>query len=279
MDRRTDLAGGSGHVGEAGREGVLRSKARLRAFLAIPCALVIVAGCSPTSKPSAKVSPSPSPSSVPIDSAPAGLAQAWRALDVSVIPPKGYAQDIRLTQEVLNHTGGRVDDATARRWAEDYLRSSTWSVWGTENLQVDGFFNHLSPGDSHTQQAIYGDNYGWIDSATRAGSSLHQIDVGIARFTAIVIPEGVRNELASKYGYPPVPDYALIIEQKGPASVVMTKPDGTTTTPSSQPASYRETGFIAGEVKMFPGTLGEIWFAHTYLGCEKNEFLRAACVS
>ncbi|GAC1329648.1 MAG: hypothetical protein NVSMB17_06180 [Candidatus Dormibacteria bacterium] len=256
------------------------SKARLWGLLATLC---VVAACSPSARPTATVSASPSATAkataIPIDSAPETQAKAWRALDVSVIPPKGYAQDIHLTQEVLNHTGGRIDDATARRWAEDYLRSSAWSVWGTEHLQVDGFFNHLSPGDSVTQQAIYGDNYGWIDRANKGGGTLRQIEAAVDRVTVIVVADSVKSELTTTYGYPPIPEFALVIEQRGPASVVITYPDGRRETPSSLPATYRETGFIAGEVKQFPNTLGEIWFAHTYLGCAKNAFLRAACGS
>jgi len=217
---------------------------------------------------------------VPIDSLPAAQAQAWRALDVSVIPPKGYAQDIHLTQEVLNHTGGRVDDATARKWAEDYLRTDQWGLWGTENLQVDGFFNHLAPADSVTQRSIFGDNYGAMDKATNSKGRLRVQNLTITRLTLVVVPADVKAALVRRYSYPqPIPDYALIVDHHGPAGAWVVSADGSETPYLQLDSNHSDRGFFVGEAKKLLGTLGEIWYLHTDLSCSTNDFLRVSCGS
>jgi hypothetical protein len=272
---RTPLGVGSG--GGSGDTSV--TGARLWAFSAAICAL-LPAACGPGAKPAAHASPSPSAraTSVPIDSVPAAQAEAWRALGVSVIPPRGYAQDVHLTQEVLNHTGGRVDDATARRWAEDYLRAGLWEKWGTETLQVDGFFNHLGPGDSVTQQSVFGDNFGVMNKAEAVNGKARVVKLTVTRLTLVVVPDDVKRSLVNTYGYPaPVPDFAWVIDQQGPAGAWVVYPDGHEEASLQLPPSDRDRGVVVGTVDMYPGTLGDIWSIHTYLSCASNAFLRAMC--
>jgi len=246
----------------------------------------LVAGCNaPTTAGGnttghASVSPSPAArtSNVPIDSLPGSQTQAWRDLDVTLIPPTGFAQDIHLSADVINHTGGRVDDATAKRWAVDYFRAGVWEGWGTENVQLGGFFNHLAPADSVTQGNVFGDDYGFMNKAKAAGGRLRTQKMSVSSMTLIPVPPGVKDQLTGPYGYPaPMPDFAWVIVQHGPASVSLVHPDGRQDSLLQLPASNVDKGFIAGEARPFTGTLGETWVLHTYLNCATNDFLRAAC--
>ena len=261
------------------------SSARPRALVGIACLLALLAGCSSTSAGGnttgrASVSPSPGArtTSVPIDSLPGSQTQNWRDLDVTLVPPPGFAQDIHLTQEVINHTGGRVDDATAKRWAVDYLRAGVWEKWGTENLQLNGFFNHLAPADSITQGNVFGDNYGLMNKAKAAGYGARIQKLTVTGMTLIVVPQAVRDALVGTYGYPsPIPEFAWIIDQHGPSGAWLVHPDSTQEPTFQLPASDVDRSFVAGVARRFPGTLGETWLLHTYLGCGNNDFLRAAC--
>ncbi len=257
----------------------------VRVVVPIACVLAMVAGCS---KPSSggnttgHVSVSPSPgvrtTNVPIDSLPGSQTQAWRDLDVTLIPPTGFAQDIHLTAEVVNHTGGKVDDATARRWATDYLRAGVWEKWGTENIQLDGFFNHLAPADSITQGGVFGDNYAVMNKAKADGKRVQIQNLAITRFTVIAVSADVRAALVNTYSYPgPAPDFALVVDQQGPAGAWTVTATGTREPYQTAAATFRSRTFVAGDERDFPETLGMIWYVHTYLGCDNNAFLRAAC--
>jgi len=253
----------------------------------LACLGALLAACtSPshggTTTGRASVSPSPTSrtTSVPIDSLPGSQTQAWRDLDVTLVPPTGFAQDIHLTQQVINHTGGRVDDATAKRWAVDYLRAGTWEKWGTENLQLNGFFNHLAPADSITQGNVFGDTYDYMNRAKSSGSRLRTQKLTIASMTLVPVPQDVKDMLSGPDGYPkPVPDFAWIIDQHGPAGVWLVHPDGHEDPLLQLAPSDVDKGFVAGEPAPFAGTLGETWVLHTYLGCNLNDFLRTACSS
>jgi hypothetical protein len=263
------------------------SAVRLRALVPLACLGALLAACtSPshggTTTGRASVSPSPAgrTTSVPIDSLPGSQTQAWRDLDVTLVPPTGFAQDIHLTQPVINHTGGRVDDATAKRWAVDYLRAGTWEKWGTENLQLNGFFNHLAPADSITQGNVFGDNYGVMRKAKAASRGVQVQNLTIARFTLVAVPTDVKGALTGTFSYPsPIPDYALVIDQQGPAGAWTTDSGGQRDPYQTVPAAFRDTTFVVGEARALPGTLGDIWYVHTYLGCGNNSFLRAACTA
>ena len=258
---------------------------RLRALVAMACLGALLAACTSSAQGGsttgrASVSPSPAgrTTSVPIDSLPGSQTRAWRDLDVTLVPPTGFAQDIHLTQQVINHTGGRVDDATAKRWAVDYLRAGTWEKWGTENLQLNGFFNHLAPADSITQGNVFGDNYGVMRKAKAAGDGVRIQKLTVTRMTLIVVPQAVRDALVGTYGYPsPIPEFAWIVDQHGPSGAWLVHPDAGEEPQSQLPASDVDRSFVAGVANPFPGTLGETWLLHTYLGCGNNDFLRAAC--
>ena len=253
--------------------------------MTLACLAAALAGCSSTSaggntRGGATVSPSPvaRATSVPIDSLPAAQTQAWRDLDVTLIPPSGFAQSVNLTAEVINHTGGRVDDATAKRWAVAYMRAGVWEKWGTENLQLDGFFNHLAPGDSITQGNVFGDNYGVMNKAKAGGFKVRVQKLTVTRFTLVVVPQSIKDQLTGQFGLPgPIPDYAWIIDQHGPAGAWVIHPDGREEATVQLPASAIDRSYVVGEAKPFLGTLGETWVLHTYLGCGNNDFLRAAC--
>lgn len=233
---------------------------------------------TPRSNTSASASASLRTSPIPIGRLPEDQARPWAALKATIVPPDGFPAKPDVQVPVANHVGGPIDDATARRWAASYLRENQWEMWAEDNLQTDGFLFNLGPQDNKTQTAVFGDDYGFMNSANRAGGTLDVHFLHPVRFTAVRVPADVKTALVQSYGYPgPVPDFALLVDLAGPGSWVLKRPDGSDENLQTFPDGYQDRAFVVGELKDYPGTLGEVWYLHTYSSCARNDYLRAAC--
>jgi hypothetical protein len=247
--------------------------------------MATLAACGPQANATPKPSPTPSRSTrvrttpLPLDQVPPDVAQLWGDVGATIVPPTDFLQHIDLKAEVINHSGGKVDDATARQWAEAFLRQFRWDNWAIQYLQ-NGALRQLAAPDGFTQQAVLGDDYGFIHRAQDSGGRLDAVAATITRVVVVPVSAPTKATLTGIYSYPaPVPDWALIVSAAGPLTMTLTSPDGKTQKLVDLPPTFREDAFAAGEIKDYPSTLGTIWLLHTYLSCQKNDFLRAACAS
>jgi hypothetical protein len=216
---------------------------------------------------------------VPLDQVPPDEQQKWLALGVTLVPPTGYLQQVRLNAEVINHSGGKVDDATARKWAEALQRVYGWDSWAIDNLQ-SFLFAKLAPDDSFTQRTVFGPDYGYVREAVESHGRLSGENARLSKMVLVPVTPDTKSRLTGTYGYPtPLPDWAFVVTQSGPITVVLKTSDGQQRKLLDLPGSYREDVFVIGEPRDYPTTLGMIWFSHSFLGCEKNDFLRASCAS
>lgn len=248
-------------------------------------ALATLAACGPQGNATPKPTPSTSSSvrvrtmPLPLDQVPPDVAQQWGDLGATIVPPTDFLQHIDLKAEVINHSGGKVDDATAKRWAEAFLRQFLWDNWAIQNLQ-HGVLRRLAAPDGFTQQAVLSDDYGFIHQAQDGGGRLSAVAASITRLVLVPVSPQTKATLTGTYSYPaPIPDWALVVSASGPLSVTLTTADGKVQKLADQPPTFREDAFAAGELKEYPSTLGQIWLLHTYLSCQTNEFLRASCAS
>jgi hypothetical protein len=250
--------------------------------LAILGAITLLTACGPQA---AHPKPTPTPSNrapvrttpLPLDQVPPDVSQAWGDIGATIAPPTGYLQNIDFKAEVVNHSGGKVDDATARKWAEALEREYQWDKWVDENLQPE-VLKRLGRKDAMTQQSVFGDDYSGIHKAQDAKGKLKVALPTRVRYTLVPVTQEVKSTLSQTYQYvAPIPDWALIVDVAGPAGATLTYPDGRTDSLSDFPTSFRDRAFIAGEFESYPMTLGSIWVASTYLSCAKNDFLRPSC--
>jgi hypothetical protein len=216
---------------------------------------------------------------LPLDQVPPDVSQAWGDIGATIVPPTGYLQDINFKAEVVNHSGGKVDDATARKWAEAVEREYQWDKWVGDNLQPE-VLKRLGRSDSMTQQGVFSDDYTNIHKAQDAGGSL-AVTLGTRpRLTLVPVTSEVQKTLTQTYSYQaPIPNWAFVVDQEGPLSVTLIHPDGRREMLSELPASYRDRAFAAGSFQNYPDTLGPIWVLATFLGCTKNDFLRSSCAA
>jgi hypothetical protein len=207
---------------------------------------------------------------------PPDVAQQWGDLGATIVPPTGFLQHIDLKAEVINHSGGKVDDATARKWAEALEREFRWDSWAVLNQQ-DMLLNQLGAADGFTQNAVFKEDYGYVHHAREAKGVLSGSDASRPRMVLVPVSADVGRSLTG-FGYPsPIPEWAFVATVRGPATVVLTPQTGTPERLVDVPASFTEAVFIAGEFRTYESTLGEIWSLHTYLSCPGNDFVRAAC--
>lgn len=235
--------------------------------------------------PQGNVTPKPTPSRparvrttpLPLDQVPPDVAQQWADVGATIVPPTDFLQHIDLKADIINHSGGKVDDATARLWAEAFLRELRWDSWAVNNLQ-NQLIRKLGASDGFTQQAVFGDDYGLIRQAQDSGGRLGGVDPTITRIVLVPVSADTKAALTQTYSYPaPIPDWALVVSIAGPFSVTLTAPGGTVKKLVDQLSTYRDAVVAAGEYKEYPSTLGGIWVLHTYLSCETNDFLRVQC--
>jgi hypothetical protein len=248
-------------------------------------AIVLLGACGPQAQTQPKASPSPSKGAqvrttpLPLDQVPPDVSQLWGDLGATIVPPTGYLQKIDFSAEVVNHSGGKVDDATARKWAEGLEREYLWDKWVGENLQLD-LLTKLGRKDSMTQQAVFSDDYSSIHKAQDVGGRLRIVFGARPRMTLLPVPPDLRDTLTRTYNYtPPIPEWAFAVDVGGAGSNSLIYPDGHTETLSEHPASFRARVFIAGAYQDYPGTLGAIWVLSTFLSCDTNDFLRGPCSS
>jgi hypothetical protein len=247
--------------------------------------MATLVACGPQGNATPKPSPTPTRSvrvrttPLPLDQVPPDVAQQWGDLGATIVPPTDFLQHIDLQAEVINHSGGKVDDATARQWAEAFLRELGWDHWAIEKQQ-NMLLKQLAAPDGFTQQAVLGDDYGFVHRAQVSGGQLTSVIATVTRIVVVPVSSDIKDSLTGTYSYPaPVPDMALIVSTAGPITVTLTTPPGQPQKVVDLPSSFREDVFAAGQYKEFPGTLGGLWVLHTYLTCQKNDFLRAACSS
>ncbi|MFN2465222.1 MAG: hypothetical protein ABR598_03035 [Candidatus Dormibacteria bacterium] len=252
--------------------------------LGVLAAISVLAACGPQAtqprrtpsySPTARVRTTP----LPLESVPIDVAEQWRALGTDLVPPTGYLQNLDFKAEVVNHSGGKVDDATARRWAEALEREYQWDKWVGDNLQ-QGLLKKLGRLDAKTQAAVFGDDYANIHKARDAGGHLTVVFGSRSRFTLVPVSTELKDTLTQTYGYlAPLPDWAFLVDQAGSANVTLAYPDGRRETLSDLAPSYRDRILVAGSFQDYPGTLGPIWVLSTYLSCTSNDFLRGVCAT
>jgi hypothetical protein len=99
---------------------------------------IVIAGCG-WSGPGGAL-PSLHVSSSGLSMSEAQWASAWKKRGVQgKPPPMDLGRNIQLNVPVANNTGGKVDDATARRWAVAVLRSRAREKWAFD-ANEDEFF-------------------------------------------------------------------------------------------------------------------------------------------
>jgi len=248
------------------------------AIFGVLSAALILAACG-SSKTASKPHASPSPkrtATVPIDQLPAVEAEPWRQLGVTVVPPDGFLHDLRVPSSttVLNHTGGKIDDATARKWAEAMLRTSAWEGWGIQNLQSDFFTPALGPDAARAD--AFGQDESFIQTALSAKGSLtvNPAAVNVERMTLVVVPTDVQKQIN---GAVPA-GYAWVEDQVGPAEIDLRTPDGGTKVLYRLGSGEHVLGIVGGSARDDNRLLGAIWYWDFEFSCSV-EYLRTTCQS
>ena len=241
-------------------------------------AALLLGGCS-GQPAAAQAHPSPSaagaarrPQSVPVGALPAADRSRYIALDLEVAPPDDLGRVVTLPADVENHTGGKVDDVTMKKWAEAEVRESVWETWAVENLQSN-FLSHLSPFASEVNE--WGVARDWIQAAEDKHAKLSaafQID----KMVLVPVLPSTQARL-QVLGQPPS-SYAWILTVSDGrfGAVHLTYPDGHTEELSKIGAGVHRTEMQAGSYKADLAVVGPIWFQESSYTCD-GPYERPTC--
>ena len=242
---------------------------------------VFVAACT-GSGTAVKPQTTPSPahrSPRPIDQVPPAEAQPWRDLGATIVPPDGFLKDVRVPSSttVLNHTGGKVDDATARKWAEAMVRTTAWEAWGIANLQPDFFTPALGPNGARSD--AFAEDERLVRSGLDARGSLAvtpERGIHVNQMTLVAVPQSVQDQIPSAGAVPA--GFAWVERQVGPADVALHKPDGTVQSLFHLGPNDQITGITGGNFQDANLSLGPTWYWDFQFECTVD-FLRSTCAS
>jgi hypothetical protein len=112
-------------------------------------AVVLVAGCGAHVAPP----PAPNPATPPLDQP---WVTYWSSRAVSPAPPRQFMEWTEPLPEIVNLTGGALDDETVRKWALADLRRGNGDSWASCHLRLDMTYANVfgPPGLNGTDRGI-----------------------------------------------------------------------------------------------------------------------------
>ncbi|MDQ6747504.1 MAG: hypothetical protein M3010_05285 [Candidatus Dormibacteraeota bacterium] len=247
-------------------------------LMAVAASCVLLAACSSAPTHAGKPSPTPSAAqalrtaTVSIDQVPAAEQNAYVALNLTVAPPETLGRKVALPADIENHTGGKVDDATTKKWAEAEVREGDWETWAVENLQSP-FLNELAPAAS--QVDVFHSSRDWINQAQAKSARLKDPQPTIEKMVLVPMADVTRQRLQT-LGLP-ASDYAWVITQSDGAAGVprLVHPDGHVEALITAIPPHQKI-LISGRLRDDNVVLGPIWSQESTFLCD-GPYERPTC--
>jgi hypothetical protein len=174
-------------------------------------------------------------------------------------------RNVQVNVPIINNTGGKVDDATARRWAVDVQRSEAWENWALD-ANEEFFFEQPNLAESESVSVrVFDYDIGEIQGARVQNARVEVQNLRLESLTLIVVPQGIRQLLdnSGQKGY----EYGWVGTSVGPGATLWRYSDGRPPlTRHALPAGATQTGLVTGRQYSDP-LMGEIWQAGSVLDC------------
>ena len=176
---------------------------------------------------------------------------------------------VQVSVPIVNNTGGRVDDATAHRWAAELLRTDTWDVWAL-NANEEYFFEQPNLAESESVSVrVFDPEIAAIQDARVHGARVQSDELKRQSITLIAVPAGVRKLLDDngEKGY----EYGWVETFVGPGVERWVYSDGRAPlTHQSVAAGVSRVTLTTGEEYRDP-LIGDIWRAGSDLDCTDSK--------
>lgn len=163
--------------------------------------------------------------------------------------------------QLVNQTGGAVNDSNAKRWALAYLRANAYEFWAWNHLQ-DQFIRigQLSP----VPLRVFTYDLATIRDARAAGRGIEVTRLALRRLVLRTVPESLRFEVQSQVmAYSP---YAFYLDQVGPSELDWVDAQGGRTSKARVGVGVAAPELVGGQLATDP-LMGDIWVVDFDFDC------------
>jgi hypothetical protein len=172
---------------------------------------------------------------------------------------------IQLPVPVQNQTGGKVDDATAHRWAIAAWRSVEWSNWAFI-ANEDQFFIKPNLGEPEVTERVFSPSISEITEARKHNARVDGESLRPDRIALVVVRTDIRQLIddTGGRGY----EYGWIMRSIGPGVTRWIYADGRAPLVRySLAAGATRTELVAGHLHE-DQLMGEIWQVGSDVDCD-----------
>lgn len=174
--------------------------------------------------------------------APAPLSE-WQKLGATELPPPELQSTSLSGISVVDQTNGAIDEATARAWAEAFLRAINFEYWAVSRRQ-DAFLTRS--GLSSAPLAVFRPDLADIAAAQKANSRIDYSRKVYRRMVLRPVPDALRAQFSAQLVvWKP---YAFYLDAVGPSSKRVTDAAGRQTTQTLYQPGQPAFELVGGEL-------------------------------